>query len=133
VSLNLFDLKGKIAIITGGNGGIGLGIARGLASVGCNIVIAARNPTKTAKAAEEIRGDYGVQVLELEADVSKQEHVESMVQKTLDFFGRVDVLVNNAGINIRKMPQDLSPRSTTKYSTSTSEAPSYARKPYTPL
>jgi 2-deoxy-D-gluconate 3-dehydrogenase len=103
-----FDLKEKVAIITGGNGGIGFGIARGLASVGCDIVIAARNPAKTAEAAEGIRGDYGVRVLELELDVRRQDMVESMVQKTLDAYHRIDVLVNNAGINIRKMPQDLS-------------------------
>jgi 2-deoxy-D-gluconate 3-dehydrogenase len=106
--MKLFDLKEKVAIITGGNGGIGFGIARGLASVGCDIVIAARNPAKTAEAAEGIRGDYGVRVLELELDVRRQDMVESMVQKTLDAYHRIDVLVNNAGINIRKMPQDLS-------------------------
>jgi len=106
--MKLFDLKEKVAIITGGNGGIGFGIARGLASVGCDIVIAARNPAKTAEAAEGIRGDYGVRVLELELDVRRQDTVESMVQKTLDAYHRIDVLVNNAGINIRKMPQDLS-------------------------
>jgi 2-deoxy-D-gluconate 3-dehydrogenase len=106
--MKLFDLKEKVAIITGGNGGIGLGIARGLSSVGCDIVIAARNSAKTSEAAEGIRGDYGVRVLELELDVRRQEKVESMVEKTLDAYHRIDVLVNNAGINIRKMPQDLS-------------------------
>ena len=107
--MKLFELKGKIAIVAGGNGGIGLGIARGLASVGCDIVIAARNPAKTARAAEAIRNDYGVRVLELEVDVKKHEEVESMVSKALNHLSRIDVLVNNAGINIRKMPQDLSP------------------------
>ena len=107
--MNMFDLRGKVAIVTGGNGGIGLGIARGLSSVGGDIVLAARNPAKTAKAAEGIRSDYGVRVLELEVDVRKQDQVESMVRKTLDYFSSIDVLVNNAGINIRKMPQDLSP------------------------
>ena len=107
--MKMFDLKGKVAIVTGGNGGIGLGIARGLSSVGGDIVLAARNPAKTAKAADEIRSDYGVRVLELEVDVRKQDQVDSMVRKTLGSFSRIDVLVNNAGINIRKMPQDLSP------------------------
>jgi len=106
--MNLFDLKEKVAIITGGNGGIGLGIARGLSSVGCDIVIAARNPAKTAEAAEGIRRDYDVKVLELKLDVLREDSVESMVRKTLDAYHRIDVLVNNAGINIRKMPQDLS-------------------------
>lgn len=105
--MGLFDLKGKVAIVTGGNGGIGQGIARGLAGIGGDIVIAARNPLKTARAAEGIRSDYGVKVLELVIDVRREDQVNSMVEKTLDSFGRVDVLVNNAGINIRKMPQDL--------------------------
>jgi 2-deoxy-D-gluconate 3-dehydrogenase len=105
--MGLFDLKGKVAIVTGGNGGIGQGMARGLAGIGGDIVIAARNPLKTARAAEGIRGDYGVKVLELVIDVRREDQVKSMVEKTLDSFGRVDVLVNNAGINIRKMPQDL--------------------------
>jgi 2-deoxy-D-gluconate 3-dehydrogenase len=105
----LFDLKGRVAIVTGGNGGIGLGIARGLASVGCDIAVAARNSIKTAKATETIRSDYGVRTLELEVDVGRQDQVESMVAKTLDFFGKVNILVNNAGINIRKLPQDLTP------------------------
>jgi 2-deoxy-D-gluconate 3-dehydrogenase len=104
----MFSLKGKVAIVTGGNGGIGYGIARGLASAGGNIVIAARNASKTAKAAEAIRGDYGAGVLELGVDVRRENQVASMVEETLEAFGRIDVLVNNAGINIRKLPQDLS-------------------------
>jgi len=106
--MNMFSLEDKVAIVTGGNGGIGYGISRGLASAGGNIVIAARNPSKTAKAAEGIRSDYGVKVLELGVDVRRESQVSSMVEKTLDYFGRIDILVNNAGINIRKMPQDLS-------------------------
>ena len=103
----MFSLKGKVAIVTGGNGGIGLGIARGLASAGASIVIAARNAQKTAKAAETIRGDHGAKVLELEVDVRRENQVTYMAEKTLEAFGRIDVLVNNAGINIRKLPQDL--------------------------
>ncbi len=106
--MNLFSLKGKVAVVTGGNGGIGYGIACGFASVGGSIVIAARNPLKTAKAAESIRSEYGAEVLDLEVDVRQENQITSMVEKTLDLFGRIDVLVNNAGINIRKMPQDLS-------------------------
>lgn len=106
--MDLFSLKDKVAIVTGGNGGIGYGIARGLASVGGNIIIAARNSSKTAKAAESIRRDYGARVLELGVDVRRENQILSMVEKTLEFFGRIDVLVNNVGINIRKMPQDLS-------------------------
>jgi len=105
--MSLFDLTDKVAIVTGGNGGIGQGIARGLAGIGGDIVIAARNPSKTAKAAQRIRSDYGVKVLELVVDVRREDQVEFMVEKTLETYGRIDVLVNNAGMNIRKMPQDL--------------------------
>jgi 2-deoxy-D-gluconate 3-dehydrogenase len=97
-----------VAIVTGGNGGIGYGIARGLASVGGSIVIAARNKSKTANAAEGIRGEYGVKVLELGVDVRHENQIKAMVDETLEAFNRIDVLVNNAGINIRKLPQELS-------------------------
>jgi len=105
--VDLFSLKDKVAIVTGGNRGIGYGIACGLASVGGNIAIAARNQSKTAKAAERIIGEYGVKVLELGVDVRHGGQIASMVEKTLEAYGRIDVLVNNAGINIRKMPHDL--------------------------
>lgn len=104
---DLFSLKGKVAIVTGGNGGIGLGIARGFASVGADIVLAARNMGKSAKAAEGVRKDFGGKVLEVGVDVRQENQIEAMVKKVLDTFGRVDVLVNNAGMNIRKFPQDL--------------------------
>ena len=104
---DMFSLKGKVAIVTGGNGGIGQGIARGFASVGGDIVIAARNKEKSAKAGEGIRKDFGVKVLEVEVDVRQEKQIQAMVQKVLDTLGRIDVLVNNAGTNIRKLPQDL--------------------------
>ncbi len=68
--MELFDLHGKVAIVTGGNGGLGRGMAIGLASAGADIVIAARNQAKTAATATELRARYGVQVLELSVDVS---------------------------------------------------------------
>ena len=105
---DLFTLKGKVAIVTGGNGGIGKGIARGFAGVGGDIVIAARNRAKTAKAAEEIKKESGVRVLEVEVDVRQESQINAMARKVLDTFGRIDILVNNAGMNIRKMPQELS-------------------------
>lgn len=105
---DLFSLKGKVAIVTGGNGGIGKGIARGFAGVGGDIVIAARNRKKTAEAAQEIKKEFGVRVLELEVDVRQESQVNAMAQKVLDTLGRIDILVNNAGMNIRKMPQEYS-------------------------
>jgi 2-deoxy-D-gluconate 3-dehydrogenase len=103
---NMFNLEGKVAIVTGGNGGIGKGIARGFAAMGADITIAARNLQKTAEAEREIKEAFSVQVLGLKVDVADEEHVKAMVAQTLEKFGRIDILVNNAGINIRKMPQD---------------------------
>ena len=101
-----FTLQGKIAIVTGGNGGIGKGIARGFAGMGGDIVIVARNQAKTAEAVREIEEEFGVRVLGVQVDVRKEEEIEAMAAHVLDTFGRIDILVNNAGINIRKMPQD---------------------------
>lgn len=103
---SLFDLRGKVAIVTGGNGGIGKGIADGLAGAGADIALAARNEAKTAQAAKDIRERFGVRVLEVKVDVQKEEEIRSMVRKVLDHFGRIDILVNNAGTNFRKNPQD---------------------------
>lgn len=104
----MFGLKGKVAIVTGGNGGIGKGIARGLAGAGANIVIAARNETKTANAVEEIEKDFGVEVMGLKTDVSHDKEIYDMVKKTLDRFKKIDILVSNAGIAIHKLPQEMS-------------------------
>jgi 2-dehydro-3-deoxy-D-gluconate 5-dehydrogenase len=103
---NLHDLKGRVAVVTGGNGGIGKGIANGLAAAGADIVIAARNEEKTKKAVENIEQTYGARTFGITVDVGSEDEIEDMIQKTGDKFGRIDILVNNAGINIRKMPQD---------------------------
>ena len=100
-----FELSGKAAIVTGGNGGIGLGIARGLAQAGANIVVAARNQQKTGSALEELRG-LGVIAIGVPIEVTDEGDVANMVRATMDEFGRVDILVNNAGMSIRKPPQD---------------------------
>lgn len=105
--MNLFDLRGKVAIVTGGNGGLGRGMAEGLASAGAHIVIAARDQAKTTATAAAIRETYGVQVLELRADVCQEAEVQAVVEQTMRTFDRVDVLVNNAGTNVRKPPEAL--------------------------
>ena len=101
---NLFDLAGKVALVTGGNGGLGLAIARGLASAGARLAIIGRNPEKTMRA----RDDVGPGTLGLVADVSREDEVAGAVGATLNEFGGLDILVNNAGISVRKPPQDLS-------------------------
>ncbi|RJQ63273.1 MAG: glucose 1-dehydrogenase [Desulfobacteraceae bacterium] len=103
---NPFDLRGKIAVVTGGNGGIGKGIADGLAAAGADIVIAARNEEKTRKAAEDIQKSYGVRVFAIKTDVAHENEIREMVQKAGEHFGGIHILVNNAGTNIRKMPQE---------------------------
>ncbi|MBU2534847.1 MAG: glucose 1-dehydrogenase [Chloroflexi bacterium] len=103
---DLFDLHGKVAIVTGGNGGIGKGIADGLASAGSDIVIFARNEKKTAEAVDDIKKKYGVKVLGLQVDVGQEESIQNGVKQVLDEFGKASILVNNAGVNIRKMPEE---------------------------
>jgi 2-deoxy-D-gluconate 3-dehydrogenase len=100
-----FDLTGKVAIVTGGNGGIGYGIARGLAQAGASIVVAARQAEKNTQAVTTLR-TLGHTALSVAADVQDEASVQAMVQMTMETFGGVDILVNNAGINIRKAPQD---------------------------
>jgi 2-deoxy-D-gluconate 3-dehydrogenase len=102
----MFKLEGNVAIVTGGNGGIGKGISRGLASAGCDLVIAARNQSKTASAVEEIKAAFDVQVMGIQTDVRDEAQIIEMVNQTLDHYGRIDTLVNNAGISIAKMPQN---------------------------
>lgn len=105
--MNLFDLTGKVAVVTGGNGGIGLGMAEGIASCGASIVIAGRNAEK-AQAALQALGKLGVQARFISADVTRKADCHSLIAQTMDAFGRVDILVNNAGTSIRKMPQEFS-------------------------
>ena len=105
-SQKLFDLTGKVAVVTGGNGGIGLGIAMGLAGAGANIVIAARSVEKTAQALEDIRA-LGVEAHGITVDVTQEPAIQRMVTSTIDHMGRLDILVNNSGIAVRAQPQEL--------------------------
>jgi 2-dehydro-3-deoxy-D-gluconate 5-dehydrogenase len=103
--MTLFDLSGRVAIVTGGNGGIGLGMASGLARCGAAVMIAARDAKKNAAAVEELVG-LGGKAAALATDVTREESCKAMVQATVERFGRLDVLVNNAGTNIRKQPEE---------------------------
>lgn len=103
---DLFELEGKVAIVTGGNRGIGKAIARGFATMGVNLILVARDSVKTAEAAQEMRNEFGIRVLAVKVDVQQEQEINTMVAEALDAFGRIDILVNNAGGNIRKMPQD---------------------------
>ena len=106
MATKLFDLRGKVAIVTGGNGGIGLGMAQGLADAGADIAVVGRNETKSSSAVAELRA-RGVRAISVAADVTDKAAVAAMVERTVSELGRIDVLVNNAGINIRKPPHAL--------------------------
>ena len=94
--MGIFDLSGRTAVVTGGNGGIGLGIAKGLAEAGADIAIWARNPEKSEKAKAEIEA-LGRKAIALYCDVSSEEDTAEALAKTLEAFGRVDIGVANAG------------------------------------
>jgi 2-dehydro-3-deoxy-D-gluconate 5-dehydrogenase len=101
--MNLFDLRGKAALVTGGNGGIGLGMAQGLAAAGARVAIAGRDPEKNSQALKAVSG-----AIALQADVRDEKSCRAMVEEAAKRLGRLDILVNNAGINVRKQPQEYS-------------------------
>ncbi|MGH6904205.1 MAG: SDR family NAD(P)-dependent oxidoreductase [Geminicoccaceae bacterium] len=103
--VKLFDLSGRVAIVTGGNGGIGLGMAKGLAAAGAAVVVAARDQEKSAAAVAELEGQ-GAKAVAVALDVTDAASCRAMVDQTVTRFGRLDVLVNNAGTNVRKQPEE---------------------------
>ena len=104
--MKAFDLKGKAALVTGGNGGIGLGMAKGLAAAGASIAVAGRDASKNGQAVAALK-DLGVAAIAVQADLKSEKSCRAMVEEAATRLGRLDILVNNAGMNIRKPPQDL--------------------------
>lgn len=92
----LFDLTGRVAIVTGGSIGLGRQMAEGLAEMGANLVLCARKKERCEQAAEELK-QLGVKTLALGCDVKNPEHVRIVVEETVSQFGRIDILINNAG------------------------------------
>ena len=103
---NRFDLRGKVAIVTGGNGGIGLGMARGFADAGADIAVIGRNEAKSVEAVRDLR-QRGVKAIAVTTDVTDKAAVAAMVERVGKELGRIDILVNNAGMSIRKPPHEL--------------------------
>jgi 2-deoxy-D-gluconate 3-dehydrogenase len=103
--MELFNLHGKVALVTGGNGGIGLGIARGLAQAGADVAITGRNADKHAVAVDALES-LGGKAIGIIADVNDGSDVKRMVAETVERLGGLDILIANAGMNIRKAPQD---------------------------
>ena len=101
-----FDLKGKAALVTGGNGGIGLGMATGLAQAGASVAVAGRDEKKNSDAVRQLKA-LGVNAFSLKIDLKDQKSSRAMVDEAAEKLGRLDILVNNAGMNIRKPPQAL--------------------------
>src|SRR5262245_20716361 len=97
------DLTGKVAIVTGGNGGIGLGKEHGLAAAGAAVAVVGRNQAKSKRAVADLTGT-GSRAVALTADVTSKEDVARVIDEVRRELGRIDILVNNAGINIRKPP-----------------------------
>ncbi|MDD5022582.1 MAG: SDR family NAD(P)-dependent oxidoreductase [Candidatus ainarchaeum sp.] len=102
----MFSLKGKTAIITGSDRGIGKGIAIVLAKAGANIVITSRHKEKCEKTASEIE-KLGVKTLAIECDVAKEEDVKQLVENTVKKFGKLDIMVNNAGVLLQKPTEEV--------------------------
>jgi len=104
--MNPFDLTGKVALVTGGNGGIGLGMAKGLAQAGASVVVAGRDAKKNEAAVEALRSFPG-RALSVQGDLKDEASCRRIVAEAAEKAGRLDILVNNAGMNIRKPAQDL--------------------------
>ncbi|MGA8223146.1 MAG: SDR family oxidoreductase [Candidatus Acidiferrales bacterium] len=95
----LFDLTGRVAIITGGSIGLGRQMAEGLAEAGANVVLCARKKERCQQAAEELQKTAGVKTLALACDVKNPASIQEVVDATLATFGRIDILINNAGVS----------------------------------
>lgn len=106
--LDLFKLHGQTALIVGGNRGLGLAMAKALAEAGANIVIAARDEVVNRESEQLLKETYDIRCMSVACDVTSEEHIREAVQKAVATFGKIDILVNSAGINIRGPIEALS-------------------------
>ncbi|SHM93403.1 gluconate 5-dehydrogenase [Cyclobacterium lianum] len=106
--IKLFDLNGKKAIVTGGSKGLGLAMAAGLASAGADLLLVNRKEKDGEVSAAAINEAFGREVYSFAADISSQDQVGAMTDYAMDVFGRIDILINSAGINIRGSIDELS-------------------------
>jgi len=107
MSLDIFKLDGRVALITGGNRGLGFAMAQALAEAGASVVVTSRQEERALESAAALAGATGQRTMGLVVDVTGAEQIESMIQAVVKEFGRIDILVNNAGINIRKPVEEL--------------------------
>ncbi len=96
-----FDLTGKSAVVTGGSKGLGQAMAAGLASAGADVLVTSRNAEEAAAAAEQIAADFGHRAIGIRSDVASGDDCAALADKAIAEFGKIDILINNAGINIR--------------------------------
>jgi NAD(P)-dependent dehydrogenase (short-subunit alcohol dehydrogenase family) len=107
MSLDIFKLDGKVALITGGSKGLGLVMAKALASAGADIAINSRHGKEAQAAADEIHQTTGRRALGFEADVTRPDQVKTMVDRIIAELGSIDILINNAGVNVRQPTVEL--------------------------
>jgi NAD(P)-dependent dehydrogenase (short-subunit alcohol dehydrogenase family) len=107
MSLDVFKLDGRIALITGGNRGLGFAMAKALANAGASVVVTSRQEDRAKKSATTLAEITGQRTMGIAADITDTAQIETMIQSVVKEFGRIDILVNNAGINIRKPVEDL--------------------------
>lgn len=105
---DLFDLSGKVAIVTGASRGLGQYFGRALAGAGADLVITSRDRSRLEDFRAEIES-MGRRALPVELDVRCQENINNLVEATIDEYGKIDILVNNAGVNIRGAAEDFDP------------------------
>ena len=108
---DIFDLSGRVALVTGCSGGLGVQMAKALAARGSKLVIIARRLEKLQEVQAEIEKTYGVEVLPIRCDITSTEAVDAMVDQAIARFGRIDILVNNAGTGAVAPAEDISPMS----------------------
>ena len=106
--LDLFKLEGHVALVVVGNRGLGLSMAQALAEAGASISIAARDKKINEEAVQKLQSEYKVEVISNYCDVTDEASVQDAVKKTIERFGKIDILINSAGINIRGAIEDLS-------------------------
>ena len=104
---NLFDLKDRVAVVTGCSTGLGVQMAKALAGAGANIVALARRQNLIDDVAREIRETYGVDAIAVRCDITDTENVEAAVDAILEHFGRIDILINNAGTGAVAPAEDI--------------------------
>ncbi len=105
--MDLFCLKNRVALITGGTKGLGRSIAEGLAAAGADVVVCSRSSDEAARVAAQIAQSSGRRTLGLRCDVTSEGQVKELVDRTVRDLGKIDILVNNAGINVRGPIEDL--------------------------